>query len=51
MANSKNIRKNEIAEELQLALDEGKVKYIMVQQKFTKTGDLGGFTIREFDIN
>ena len=50
MANSRDLRKMEMAEDLQNALDRGKVKYMVVQQKLTKTGDIGEFTIKEFDI-
>ncbi len=50
MANSKDLRKMEMAEDLQNALDRGKVKYMVVQQRFTKADDIGEFTIKEFDI-
>ncbi|WP_428069576.1 hypothetical protein [Chryseobacterium gambrini] len=50
MAGSKNLKKQEIAEDLQQALLRGKVKYMVVQQRFTKADDIGQFTIKEFDI-
>ncbi|MDN4015078.1 hypothetical protein QX233_21745 [Chryseobacterium gambrini] len=50
MAGSKNFKKQEIAEDLQQALLRGKVKYMVVQQRFTKADDIGEFTIKEFDI-
>jgi len=50
MANSKNLKKQEVAEDLQQALLRGKVKYMVVQQRFTKADDIGQFTIKEFDI-
>jgi hypothetical protein len=50
MANSSDELKRRIARQLTDALEEGNVKYMVVQQRFTKADDIGQFTIKEFDI-
>ncbi|MFP9115936.1 hypothetical protein ACLI1A_18505 [Flavobacterium sp. RHBU_3] len=50
MRKSGNPEKVLIADKLSRAQKAGEVKYMMVQQKITKAGDLGEFIIREFDL-
>ncbi|MCD0456806.1 hypothetical protein LPB85_15260 [Chryseobacterium sp. LC2016-27] len=50
MAESGNAKKVSTASSLNRALIEGRVKYMVVQQRFTKANDIGQFTIKEFDI-
>lgn len=50
MIKSGNAEKKAIARQLEEALEAGKIKYMVAQQKLSPTGDLGEFAIKEFDI-
>ncbi|MGO4709136.1 hypothetical protein AB4Y90_08465 [Chryseobacterium sp. 2TAF14] len=50
MAKSSDELKRRTARQLTEALEDGNIKYMVVQQRFTKTDDVGEFTIKEFDI-
>ena len=50
MARSSDELKKRTARQLTEALEDRNVKYMVVQQRFTKADDIGQFTIKEFDI-
>ncbi|SEM94031.1 hypothetical protein SAMN05421856_10952 [Chryseobacterium taichungense] len=50
MIKSGDAEKIATASKLNRALRNGNVKYMVVQQKLNKAGDIGEFTIKEFDI-
>jgi len=50
MIKSGNPEKMAVATKLRKALSDGNVKYMMAQQRYTKTGDIAEFVIKEFKI-
>lgn len=50
MKKSSDPSKKAAAIELEYALRDGNVKYLVAEQKLTSSGDLGEFRVKEFDF-